>query len=327
MSTRPKIALYWCSSCGGCEESVLDLADGLLDIASDLDIVFWPVAMDGKVRDVDSLRDGELSACLINGSVRNDEQVRMARLLRAKSRVLIAHGSCACFGGVYALANLYPRDEILSRSFSEVTTVRNPRGISPLNPFGGDAQDALLGDFHDRVKAMDQVVEVDYYLPGCPSTPELVQKALTMVVKSDWPPRGTVLADTKSLCHSCPRKDTKPDKLNFTRFKRLFETIWDPCRCFLDQALVCLGPATRGGCGARCINGNMPCRGCFGPTGNVRDYGARSLSFLASMIDKKDEKALEALAASIPDPAGLFCRYSVATSLLKATMGDHRKNG
>jgi F420-non-reducing hydrogenase small subunit len=326
MSQRPKIALYWCSSCGGCEESVLDLSDGLLGLSDTLDIVFWPVAMDAKVRDVDSLHEGELSACLINGSVRTDEQVHMAKLLRAKSKVLIAHGSCACFGGVYALANLYPRDEVLSRSFREVSTVRNPGNILPANPFSGYADEVPLGDFHDRVKTMDQVVDVDYYLPGCPPTPELVEKALMMIVKSDLPPKGMVLADTKALCHSCPRRDTKPERLEFMRFKRLFETEWDPSICFLDQALVCLGPATRGGCGARCINGNMPCRGCFGPTGNVRDHGARSLSFLASMVGNKDEEAMEKLAASIPDPAGLFYRYSVATSILKATMGDTRKD-
>lgn len=326
MSERPKIALYWCSSCGGCEESVLDLADGLLEVAAALDIVFWPVAMDAKLRDVDALREGELSACLINGSVRTDEQVHMAKRLRAKSKVLIAHGSCACLGGVYALANLYPRDEVLNRSFREVPTVHNPHGVLPSDPFCDDEAETRLGGFHDRVKALDQVVDVDYYLPGCPTTPELVEKALMMAVKSDWPPKGTVLADTKALCHTCPRKDTKPERLEFPRFKRLFETVWDPSRCFLDQALVCLGPATRGGCGARCINGNMPCRGCFGPTGKVRDHGARSLSFLASMMEKKDEEALEKLASSIPDPAGLFYRYSVATSLLKVGWNDQRKD-
>jgi len=163
MSQRPKIALYWCSSCGGCEESVLDLAGGLLDISAVVDIVFWPVAMDAKVRDVDSLRDGELSACLINGSVRTDEQVHMAKLLRAKSKVLIAHGSCACFGGVYALANLYPRDEVLSRSFREVSTVHNSGNVLPESPSSGYAEVTLLGNFHDRVKAMDQVVDEDYY--------------------------------------------------------------------------------------------------------------------------------------------------------------------
>jgi len=326
MPERPKIALYWCSSCGGCEESVLDLAEGLLDVSTSVDIVFWPVAMDAKVEDVNSLQDGELSACFINGSVRTDEQVLMAKQLRAKSKVMIAHGSCACLGGVYALANLYPRDEILGRSFLEAPTVNNPNRVRPSNPFSDGEKGPELGGFHDRVKAMDQVVEVDYYLPGCPPTPELVQKALMMVVRSELPPKGTVLADTKALCHSCPRKDTKPERLGFTRFRRLFEAEWDPSRCFLDQALVCLGPATRGGCGARCIQGNMPCRGCFGPTGNVREHGARSLSFLASMTASKDEAALETLAASIPDPAGLFYRYSVATSLLKPRMGDNLKD-
>ncbi|MFH1784291.1 MAG: oxidoreductase, partial [bacterium] len=72
-----------------------------------------------------------------------------------------------------------------------------------------------------------------------------------------------------------------------------------------------------GGCEERCIKGNMPCRGCFGPTDNVIDQGAKSLAFLASIIDSDDEKELRKIADSIPDPAGLFYRYSLPSSILK----------
>jgi F420-non-reducing hydrogenase small subunit len=61
----------------------------------------------------------------------------------------------------------------------------------------------------------------------------------------------------------------------------------------------------------------MPCRGCFGPTDQVKDQGAKSLSFLASMIDSEDERELEEIIRSIPDPAGLFYRYSLPTSMLR----------
>jgi F420-non-reducing hydrogenase small subunit len=101
------------------------------------------------------------------------------------------------------------------------------------------------------------------------------------------------------------------------RFKRLYEKEWDPARCFLDQGLICLGPATRGGCEERCIKANMPCRGCFGPPDNVIDQGAKILSFLASFLDSKDEKELREIADSIPDPGGLYYRYSLAASILK----------
>lgn len=314
---KRKIALYWCSSCGGCEESVIDLGEDILRVAAAADIVFWPLAMDFKYEDLAAMNDGEIAATLLNGAIRMDEQEHMAQLLRKKSKLLIAHGSCAHLGGVYGLANFYKREDVLNRSYNEVPTVRNPQGLLPKSKTIGPGRELELSGFHDRVKALDQVVVVDYYIPGCPPTPELVKKAIMMVLEDRLPPEGAVLAEKKALCETCPRKDGRPDKIEIKAFKRLFETEWDPTKCFLDQGLICLGPATRGGCDARCINANMPCRGCFGPTESVMDQGAKSLSFLASIIDSNDEEELERIADSIPDPAGLFYRYSLASSMLR----------
>ena len=62
MTSKPKIAFYWCASCGGCEEAVVDLAEELLGVAEAVDIVFWPVALDPKRSDVEALEDGEILA-------------------------------------------------------------------------------------------------------------------------------------------------------------------------------------------------------------------------------------------------------------------------
>ncbi len=317
MTEKPKIALYWCSSCGGCEESVVDLAEDLLAVAAAADIVFWPVAMDFKYEHVHSMKDGEIAVSLINGAIRMDEQQHMAELLRKKSRLVIAHGSCAHMGGVVGLANFFKREDVLARSYKEVPSVNNPDGILPQTKTTESDRQLTLSGFHETVKALDQVVEVDYYIPGCPPTPELVKNAIMMVLKGSLPAKGSVLADKKALCSTCPLKESKPDKLRIKGFKRLFETQWEIGKCFLAQEIICLGPATRGGCGARCVSANMPCRGCFGPVDNVRDQGAKSLSFLASIIDSTDEEELTRIADSIPDPAGLFYRYSLASSMLK----------
>lgn len=317
MAEKPKIALYWCSSCGGCEESVIDLAEDILEVAAAVDIVFWPVAMDFKYEDVAAIDDGGISATLINGSIRMGEQEHMARLLRKKSRLLIAHGSCAHLGGVVGLGNFYGHEDILSRSYQEVPTVRNPRGVMPQSETVEFGRQMKLSSFQDSVRALDQVVEVDYYIPGCPPTPELMKEAIMAVLEGRLPSKGSVLADNKALCDTCPRRDGRPDKLRIREFKRLYETQWDPEKCFLEEGIICLGPATRGGCGARCINANMPCRGCFGPNEKVKDQGAKSLAFLASIIDSQDEEELKKIADSIPDPAGLFYRYSLPTSMLR----------
>ena len=314
---KQKIALYWCSSCGGCDVSVIDLAEDILTIVAGADIVFWPIAMDFKYKDVAVMNDGEISATLINGAIRMDEQEQMAKILRRKSELLIAHGTCAHLGGIVGLANFYKHEQVLNRAYKEVPSVKNPQGILPKVKAIESGKEVNLPGFHDTVKSLDQVVKVDYYIPGCPPTPELVKTAIMMVLENRLPPKGTVLAEKKALCDTCPRRDGRPDKSRVKEFKRLFETEWDPTKCFLDQAILCLGPATRGGCGARCISANMPCGGCFGPTDNVRDQGAKSISFLASMIDSKDEEELKKIADSIPDPAGLFYRYSLASSMLK----------
>ena len=317
MKQKPKIALYWCSSCGGCEESVIDLAEDIILLFETVEIVFWPVAMDFRTEDVERLDDGEIFLTLINGAVRMDEQAVMAKLLRRKSRLLMAHGSCAHLGGVVGLANFFQSNEVLSRSYKEVSTVKNDKGILPQTETPAAGRKLHLSGFHDSVKALDQVVPVDYYLPGCPPTPELMKDAIFRAVKGDLPLRGSVLAEKRALCHTCPLMESRPDEFRIAAFKRLYDSEWDSSKCFLDQGLVCLGPATRGGCRARCIHANMPCRGCFGPTDNVIDQGAKALSFLASAADSEDEEELERIAGAIPDPAGLFYRYSLAVSILK----------
>ncbi len=326
MPKKPKIALYWCSSCGGCEESVLDLAEDILAVVAAVDIVFWPVAVDVKYKDIAAVGDGEITATLINGAIRMDEQESMARLLRQKSKLLIAHGSCAHLGGVVSLANFFEREDIFTRLYSDVPTVKNPQGLFPKSGTIDSESYLELPGFHDTVKTLDQVVEVDYYIPGCPPTPELIKEAIMAVLEDRLPEKGTVLAESKALCHTCPLKDSKPETIRIKKFKRLYEFEWDPSRCFLEQGIVCLGPVTRGGCNARCIGANMPCRGCFGPVGNVMDQGAKAASFLASLIDSTDEEELQRITASIPDPAGLFYRYSLASSMLRGKVTGDRGN-
>lgn len=314
---KPKVAFYWCAGCGGCDETVVDLAEDVLKITEAVDIVFWPVALDFKRQDVETLASGEIAVTLINGAIRTDEQKEMAELLRKKSQLIIANGSCACLGGVVGLVNFYQREDVLNRAYREVPTVKNPKKILPQVRTEESGKELTLPGFHDMVKPLNRVIDVDYYIPGCPSPPEIIKNALGAVLENKLPPRGSVIGEKKSLCAFCSRKDSKPDRIKLGRFKRIYETEWDPAKCFLDQEIICLGPATRGGCGERCIKANMPCRGCFGPLDNVTDQGAKAISFLSSIIDSNDEAELQKIADSIPDPGGLFYRYSLADAPLK----------
>jgi F420-non-reducing hydrogenase small subunit len=161
------------------------------------------------------------------------------------------------------------------------------------------------------------VVDVDYYLPGCPPTPKLLWDAVHVLLGGELPPKGTVLAPDRALCEECPRKDTRPEKLTLKEFKRPQDVVIDEETCMLAQGVVCLGPATRSGCEALCPQGNMPCTGCFGPTSRVRDYGAKALSAISSIIDSNDPEEIEKIVQTVPDPVGTFYRYSLPSSLLR----------
>ncbi|MCX7626520.1 MAG: hypothetical protein N2Z21_09990 [Candidatus Sumerlaeaceae bacterium] len=317
MPEKPKIAFYWCASCGGCEESVVDLAESILDVVAAVDIVFWPVAMDFKVKDVEAMPDKSILATMINGAIRTSEQEEIAHLLRRKSQYIIAYGSCAHLGGVPALANQFSREHILEYVYRKAPSVTNPAGTVPQPNWKDDGHQVTLPEFRHVVRALDQVIDVDYYLPGCAPSPKLLAAAVQALLKGELPPKGSVLAPDVALCDECPRKESKPTEVSFAEFKRPHEVIADPNLCFLAQGLICMGPATRSGCGAACITGNMPCTGCYGPPSRIKDQGAKILSSLSANVAAEDEKEIERILSGIPDPVGTFYRYGLARSLLR----------
>jgi len=318
---KPKVAFYWCASCGGCEEAVVDLAEKVLDVVAAVDIVFWPVALDFKTKDVEAMADGSITATFLNGAIRNSEQEEMAHLMRRKTQVLIAFGACAQLGGIPGLGNLWNRNTIFNEVYRDSPALVNPNGVFPVTEHRDNGRTLRLPKFFDTVLTLDQVVDVDYYLPGCPPTPNLIEQAVMALLTGKLPPKGSVLAPDLALCEECSRRDTKPEKLALDAFHRPSEVLIDESKCILSQGVPCLGPATRSGCGAQCVQGNMPCTGCFGPTSRGRDAGAKSLSAIASMAASNDEAEIERILAGIPDPAGMFYRYSLPASRLRRKRG------
>lgn len=309
-----KLALYWAATCGGCDVAVLDTNEKILDIANIADIVFWPIAMDFKRHHVEAMEDKSIDVCLFNGAVRNSELEDIAKLLRAKSKTMVAFGSCACFGGIPSLANLTNRSEIFERAYVEAPSNVNPKRVFPKTKTAVSEGELELPEFYDTVLALGQVVPVEYFVPGCPPPVDLILKVVDALATNQLPPPGATIAAEKTLCDECPRK--KEEK-RITKIYRPHEIIPDPERCLLEQGIICMGPATRGGCGARCIEANMPCRGCFGPPAGVYDQGAKMLSALASIYDVKDEKEIARMVEEVLDPAGTFYRFGMSTSLLQ----------
>ena len=241
----------------------------------------------------------------------------MAQLLRKKSKVIIAYGSCSHTGGIPSLANQFGKERILQYVYHDSPTVVNEQGTRPQIQHEDNGRVVTLPVFHDTVRSLDQVIDVDYYLPGCAPTPKLLKEAVLVLLSGKLPPKGTVLAPDIALCDECPRKESKPTDLSIKEFKRPHWVMLDPEKCFLAQSVVCMGPSTRSGCEYRCISGNMPCTGCFGPTSRVKDQGAKILSSLCSAIDAKEPSEIEKALLGIPDPVGTFYRYGLAKSLLR----------
>lgn len=313
---RRTVAICWLGGCGGCDEAIVDINEVILEVAEAADIILWPVAMDYKYHHIEELDDRSITLSSISGHVRNSEQEEIATLLRRKSKLVLAFGACACFGGTPGMANFRTKEDIFNWVYRDAPTVVNPKQNYPQPTTSVDGKQLTLPEFYDQVYALNQIINVDYYLPGCPPPPDLIINAISAVLENKLPPRGSTLAPEKSLCDTCPRNQTKPRKLAVTEFKRIHEVEADPHTCFLVQGILCLGPATRGGCGEACININVPCRGCFGPVEGVADSGAKFLSSIAAIIDAESDEAIRNAVDSIPDPAGYLYRFTAPISTL-----------
>ncbi|MDF1499457.1 MAG: F420-nonreducing hydrogenase [Anaerolineales bacterium] len=315
MSEKGKLALYWGASCGGCEIAVLGIDDKILQVADAFDIVFWPVAVDAKVRSIEKMEDKSIDLCLFNGAIRTSEQEYMARLLRQKSKVLVAFGSCAHEGCIPGLANMTDKEAIFQTAYHDTPSTHNPDDVRPQTETEVAEGTLTLPYFYETVKTLDQTIDVDYYLPGCPPEPERIWDALTAILTNQLPPPGTVIGETTTVCDVCPRER---EEKKIKEFKRTWEIIPDPDKCLLDQGIICCGIATRAGCGALCPTVGSPCIGCYGPNEGVEDFGARMMSALASVIDSDDPAEIDRIIQEgIPDPMGSFYRFSMAHGELR----------
>ncbi|MCD6289526.1 MAG: oxidoreductase [Anaerolineae bacterium] len=331
---KKKLAMYWAASCGGCEIATLNIGMKILDVDANFEIVFWPCVADFKYEDVRGYPDGYIDLCLFNGAIRTSENEEIAHLLRQKSKVLVAFGSCSCEGGIPALANLTTKEEIFRSVYLENPSTDNPNGVVPQPVTEVPEGKVEIPEFYGMVKSLDQVVPVDYYIPGCPPEAHQIAAVLDLVMQdAPLPSPGSVIgAGVVSVCDECPLE--KHEKV-IAQFYRPHQKKPEPGVCLLEQGIICLGPVTRAGCGAKCPQAGMGCRGCYGPLDNVVDQGAKILSAIASVVDigspSEDEEEMaqriSAMMGTLADPAGTFYRFSMAHSLLQRARVDGSGDG
>ncbi len=300
-----KVAEEWLNICGGCEVTVLDIGDTLLDLLPVLDFVHIPVLMDHKYfgqtgeGDPNVIQIPEADVGIISGGIRNEKEKHVAEAMRKSCKTIIALGSCACYGGIPALANMYTLDELHNKVFRESVTTDS-----------ADTPKEQLPPLMDRVYALDEVIPVDLYIPGCPTAPELIAQAVTALLEGK-----PFTMPERSVCDECPTKREK--KASGGTINRTLTPLevkvgepWENTRCYMEQGWLCLGPVTKAGCAQsmgeteqavpRCIKGHMPCRGCFGPIRKGANPMVEMMGALSSIgLDPKQ----------VPDRRAMMNRY------------------
>ncbi len=316
--SKLKLGLYWAASCGGCEIAVLEIHEKLLDLLDVAEIVFWPCIMDFKYSDVANMADGAIDVCLFNGAIRTEENREIAELLRRKSKTMVAFGACATAGGIPGLANFTSREEMFERIYVTAESTENSERVMPERKTDlGDGKIIELPEVYSHVRALHHVVDVDYFMPGCPPVHKQTWAVIQAIASGNLPPPGSIVgAGDKSVCDEC---SFEKKELGVKRFARPHEIVPDGVNCLAEQGILCMGPNTRSGCEARCLNANMPCRGCYGPAGESQDPGAEMIGAVGSIIDSDDPGQIERCVDTIADPAGTFYRFGFPASLLGRT--------
>ncbi len=314
---KPKFALYWAASCGGCEIAFLDIREKILDFDQAAELVFCPCLMDTKYADVEAMADGAIDVTLFNGGIRNEENLHLAKLLRQKSKVLVAFGSCATEGCIPGLANLTTREEILDYVYRKSPSLVPGNTVLPRTVTETPAGTLTLPALFEDLKTLAQVVEVDYRMPGCPPVAEQIWAVAEAILTGKLPPAGSLVGvNPKTVCDECSRTKNEKKIKAFRRPHLIPPQDIDPQTCLLEQGILCNGPAIHAGCSALCPKVNLGCRGCYGPAEGVLDVGAKLTGSIASIIDSNDPEEIQSIVNQILDPVGTFYRFNLAGSLI-----------
>ena len=320
---KRKLAVYTATGCRACEQGILDLNYEVNELGRFADPVFWPYVLGTPWEAL----PGDVDVAFFAGAIRTEADREAALRLRESSRLLVAIGACASFGGLPGLANL-----------ADCGAADEPAaGKGPADD-GNPAVPAI----EPETLCLPQVVTVDYLVPGCPPTQNLLWAAMLAllcrgesssrisyaagrlpepvaeaIASGVLPPPGTTFAGEKAVCASCSR--VKEEK-KFGGCKRSYEAYQETGRCLLEQGLVCQGVATQEGCGGLCTGVGVPCRGCFGKAPAIFDAGAKMVTAIASTFDTANAEEITGLVDGFVDLAGTLYRYSLPAqcSLLAA---------
>jgi F420-non-reducing hydrogenase small subunit len=256
-----KICTVSLTCCAGCLSSFVNIGEILFDILKEVEVVYWPTFVDLKeIQHVD--------LAIVEGGIRTEEDEEIIREVRAKANTLLALGICATHGGVTSLGNVFSLKKALEKEYPGVYK----RATS-------------LPKLKDMMYSIDNFVDVDIYIPGCPPMPTPIYKTLQSWLKGEKPERNTGV-----VCLECNRKIVAVKQ---GHLKKIYEEPDNPEICLLSQGFICLGSLTRDGCGAPCPRVGFTCFGCRGPPDSLT-YRSRDLyDFLIRVTSRRTGMDME----------------------------------
>ncbi|MHA1129751.1 MAG: hypothetical protein ACTSQI_12080 [Candidatus Helarchaeota archaeon] len=244
-----KVAFMQLASCWGCHQSLVDMHLELLDVLPLIDIVYWQAVVDTKHDQLEALPDGYIDVGFVEGHIRTEHDTHLLKVMRKKSKVLVAFGNCSTHGAIAGLANLYSIDECTKRKYITAETVVDNHAIPSEN----------LPAFEPKVIPNMEIVKFDAFLHGCPPTSENIKSAILGVVP--------VLLDKKYLdtnvCEVCEMRGAE---------------------CLLKKGVPCFGSITGAPPGLKWTAEKGAVMGEYGPTNKVADAEAKDLLNLAASI-------------------------------------------
>jgi len=302
-----KLAVLPGAICGGCDVALASLGEKLFELLKHYEIVYWPIIVDRKLQDL--LKLDRIDVLIHMGGISTEEEVKLAREISTKAHVKVSFGTCSIYGDIPGLNSLYKPTEVYETIASQVDLRLKGETLGLPQPV--------------EYSAYTDVVEPDILAPGCPPGDKVLEQLFEILVhyaeKKKLESKPLLLGDPESLCNKCPR-NPKTTKIVMPGIKRLHEIKLDESKCFLEQGVLCMGPATRTICDYSCIRVNYPCTGCGGPVEWGSDSGLSAISTVASilMVDSEKRVLEEGLVrelGKIIDVVGLFYRYTLRKSL------------
>lgn len=290
MTDKPTLIIVNLTGCTGCVISILDMHEEILELLNKVNLAYCTTIIDVK----------EIPKCdiaVINGTIGNELDIEVAKEVEEKAEKIVALGSCACFGGISGLRNFFTKEETLEYAYKSILT--NYSKVIPTE----------VPELTDYVEVLQNRIKVDYSIPGCPPVPSMIKKVLTALLEGREPEQPT-----KNLCSECEKghKNMLIPTKEFLTFQVVapHQVDYREDLCFLEQGILCIGFATREGCGGRCVKANLPCRGCMGPLEKEIDQGCAAISGLASIFPIGQLMQQE-------DLSGTVYRYSLPYSILQ----------